>query len=140
MPMQLTISRNRKQSENYNSQGYGVSLTIELDQSLLTRPGDLQHAIDELYQEADSALERQASGADDNGTTQRQREPASNGRGSYRNHRADGSRQQLIPGRQHFPNRLGLWIFREFLGRGNFWGDDAVAAACDSCNLSVVGC
>lgn len=45
MPMQLTISRNRKQSENYNSQGYGVSLTIELDQSLLTRPGDLQHAI-----------------------------------------------------------------------------------------------
>lgn len=89
MPMQLTISRNRKQSENYNSQGYGVSLTIELDQSLLTRPDDLQHAIDELYHEADAALERQASGS-----AQQQREPATNGRGHDRNTRAESPKQR----------------------------------------------
>jgi len=33
MPMQLTVSRNRKTSENYNSQGYGVSLTKDKDRT-----------------------------------------------------------------------------------------------------------
>lgn len=59
MPMQLTVTRNRKTSENYNSEGYGVSLTVELDQGLLTRPTDLQDRIAALYREADIALDQQ---------------------------------------------------------------------------------
>lgn len=65
MPMNLTVSRNRKTSKNYNSEGFGVSLTVELDQSLLTQPNELQKKIDYLYREADAALDQQAS--DDNG-------------------------------------------------------------------------
>jgi hypothetical protein len=62
MAMQLTVSRNRKTSHNYNSEGFGVTVTVELDQALLNRPADLQKQIDNLYREADEALERQASG------------------------------------------------------------------------------
>lgn len=63
MAMQLTVSRNRKTSHNYNSEGFGVTVTVELDQALLNRPADLQKQIDELYREADEALERQANGS-----------------------------------------------------------------------------
>ena len=59
MPMQLTITRNRKTSQNYNSEGYGVSLTVELDQGLLNHPDELQSKISELYREADAALDQQ---------------------------------------------------------------------------------
>ncbi len=59
MPMQLTVSRQRKTSENYNSQGHGISLTVELDQTLLARPRELQDVIAEIYREADQALVRQ---------------------------------------------------------------------------------
>lgn len=63
MPMQVTISRNRKTSENFNSEGYGVSLTVELDQALLTKPQELQDKIAYLYREADAALDRQVQEA-----------------------------------------------------------------------------
>ena len=62
MPMQLTVSRNRKTSKNYNSEGFGVSLTVELDQSLMSQPEELQRKIDCLYREADSALDKQSAG------------------------------------------------------------------------------
>lgn len=38
MPMQLTVNRNCKTSENYNSEGQGISLTVELDQTCSTDP------------------------------------------------------------------------------------------------------
>ena len=63
MPLQLTVSRNRKTSENYNSEGHGISLSVELDQSLLTKPRELQEKIDYLYREAETALD-QAAGTD----------------------------------------------------------------------------
>lgn len=62
MPMNLTVTRNRKTSHNYNSEGHGISLTVELDQSLLNQPDDLQRQIDRLYKEADAALHHQANG------------------------------------------------------------------------------
>ena len=59
MPMQLTVSRNRKRSKDYNSEGFGVSFTVELNQSLLNQPKELQQQIDYLYREAESALDQQ---------------------------------------------------------------------------------
>ena len=61
MPLQLTVSRNRKTSHNYNSEGHGISVTVELDQALLQHPADLQDQIQRLYAEADAALDRQSS-------------------------------------------------------------------------------
>ena len=64
MPINLTVTRNRKVSKNYNSEGHGVSITVELDQGLLGRPDQLRHEIDRLYDEAEAALDRQTTGAD----------------------------------------------------------------------------
>ena len=61
MPMNLTVSRNRKKSKDYNSEGFGVSFTVELDQSLLNQPKELQRQIDYLYREAESALDQQVN-------------------------------------------------------------------------------
>ena len=63
MPMNLTVSRNRKRSEDFNSEGFGVSFTVELNQSLLNQPKELQQQIDYLYREAESALDQQSNGA-----------------------------------------------------------------------------
>lgn len=62
MPMILTVTRNRKTSHNYNSEGHGISLTVELDQSLLNQPNALKKQIDDLYKKAESALDHQANG------------------------------------------------------------------------------
>lgn len=77
MPMQVTVTRNRKTSENYNSEGHGISLSVELDQSLLTKPRELQEKIDYLYREAESALD-QAAGVD-NGSKSNGRTSGGNG-------------------------------------------------------------
>lgn len=61
MPMQLTVTRNRKTSRNYNSQGHGISIAVELDQGLLSRPEELHARICDLYREADAALDQQAA-------------------------------------------------------------------------------
>jgi len=98
MPMQLTVSRNRKTSENYNSQGYGVSLTVELDQSLLTKPQELQDKIAYLYREAEEALDKQAreasgsptrssSSSNSNGNGHRSESSNGNGRPHTNGHR-----------------------------------------------------
>jgi hypothetical protein len=56
MPLIITVGLNRKRSENYQSDGASISLTAELDPSLLSRPEALQAHIDSLYEQADTAL------------------------------------------------------------------------------------
>jgi len=53
MAMQARVSR------NYNSEGYGLSLTVELDQELLDRPPVLPARVAQLYGQLDAALEAQ---------------------------------------------------------------------------------
>jgi len=89
MPMQLTVSRNRKTSENYNSQGYGVSLTVELDQSLLTKPQELQEKITYLYREAEEALDKQAREASGSPTRSSSSSSSTNSNGN--GHRSESS-------------------------------------------------
>lgn len=108
MPMQLTVSRNRKTSENYNSEGYGVSLTVELDQSLLTKPKELQDKIAYLYHAADEALDKQA-----------QREmpaPPKNGNG-HANGNSNGNSHGMTTAQrraiQSIGQRLGLDVTQE---------------------------
>jgi len=62
MPLILNVGLSRKTSENYNSAGTSINLTTELDQSLFDRPRELQGAIDELYVQAELALEQQSRG------------------------------------------------------------------------------
>lgn len=108
MAMQLTVSRNRKTSQNYNSEGFGVSVTVELDQALLGRPADLQQQIDNLYREADEALERQASG-----TASAPRSTGANGNGRRQasgNAPATQSQRRAI---EAIGRRLGLDVAAE---------------------------
>jgi len=60
MPMSVTVSRNRKTSHNYNSDGCGLSLTVELDQGLLRQPDKLHDKIERLYAELDHALDAES--------------------------------------------------------------------------------
>ena len=62
MPLQISVSLSKKQSKNFNSQGCSVSLSAELDQTLLTRPDELQLAIAELSEQAELALDRKMDG------------------------------------------------------------------------------
>ena len=80
MPMQLTVNRNRKTSQNYNSEGFGVSITVELDQSLLNQPDELQRKISQLYREAELSLDRQANGENDRPVRHVDRDLNGNGR------------------------------------------------------------
>ena len=56
MPLIVTVGLIRKRSENYQSDGASISLSAELDHSLLARPEALQAQIDSLYEQADTAL------------------------------------------------------------------------------------
>ncbi|MGB0766825.1 MAG: hypothetical protein ACPGYV_03860 [Phycisphaeraceae bacterium] len=62
MPLTINVGLNRKASKDYQSTGASINLTAELDQSLLTRPDELQGAVSELYEQAELALDRQANG------------------------------------------------------------------------------
>jgi len=89
MPLTINVGLSRKTSENYNSQGASINLTAELDQSLLARPDELQGAVSELYEQAEAALDRQASGGDrlpanTRGTTTRTNGSDGNGHASGR--------------------------------------------------------
>ena len=95
MPMQLTVSRNRKTSENYNSQGYGVSLTVELDQSLLNKPQELQEKITYLYREAEEALDKQAREA--SGSPTRSSSSSSGNNSNGNGHRSESSNGNSRP-------------------------------------------
>ena len=59
MPLTINVGLSRKLSKDFNSVGVSVNVTAELDQGLLTRPQDLQQQIEELYREANQALDRQ---------------------------------------------------------------------------------
>ncbi len=54
MPLNINVGLSRKASENYQSSGVSINLTAELDSSLLSRPTELQHEIEALYQQAGS--------------------------------------------------------------------------------------
>jgi hypothetical protein len=106
MPINLTVNRNRKVSKNYNSEGHGVSITVELDQGLLARPNELRHEIDRLYGEADAALDRQTTNPDqppsqsDNGS--------SNGNGTHIDDRLPAMTDSQNRAISAIATRLGL--------------------------------
>ena len=60
MPLSINVGLSRKASKDYQSTGYSINVTAELDQSLLARPEELQQQIAGLYQQAEMALQRQA--------------------------------------------------------------------------------
>ena len=61
MPLSINVGLSRKASKDYQSTGVSINVTAELDQSLLAKPDDLQKQIGELYSQAESALQSQAS-------------------------------------------------------------------------------
>jgi len=60
MPLSINVGLSRKASKDYQSTGFSINVTAELDQSLLAKPDELQHQIDALYDHAQAALDRQA--------------------------------------------------------------------------------
>ena len=83
MPLTINVGLNRKASKDYQSTGASINLTAELDQSLLTRPDELQGAVSELYEQAELALDRQVGGGSRETTTSRtsQHQNGTNGHG-----------------------------------------------------------
>lgn len=65
MPLCVNVGLNRKASADFQSRGYSINITAELDAALLTRPQELQGAIDNLYAQARVALDRQSEGPPD---------------------------------------------------------------------------
>ena len=61
MPLSINVGLNRKTSQNYQSTGVSINVTAELDATLLAKPDELQQQIAGLYNQAESALERQAT-------------------------------------------------------------------------------
>jgi CO/xanthine dehydrogenase Mo-binding subunit len=59
MPLSINVGLSRKASRDFQSTGVSINLTAELDQSLLSRPDDLQQQIGNLYDQARQALARQ---------------------------------------------------------------------------------
>lgn len=62
MPLTINVGLSRKASKDFQSAGYSLNLTAELDQALLGRPDELQQQIDALYRQAEDAIDRQAQG------------------------------------------------------------------------------
>jgi hypothetical protein len=62
MSLSVNVGLSRKASKDYQSAGISINVTAELDQSLLTRPEELQRQVAALYAEAQHALEQQAAG------------------------------------------------------------------------------
>lgn len=63
MPLSINVGLSRKTSKDYQSTGYSINVTAELDQTLLAKPDELQRQIDGLYQQAHDAIDRQAASA-----------------------------------------------------------------------------
>jgi len=121
MPMQLTVTRNRKRSENYNSEGYGISLTVELDQGLLARPSDLQGRIAALYSEAELALGQQARSSTggppepptDKEDRRRHGRSGGNGHGRGRHQRDTGATRAQLRAIHAIGKQLGIDVEAE---------------------------
>ena len=105
MPMTLTINRNRKTTENYNSEGFGITLAVELDQGLLDRPDELQARIADLYREADVALDQQVNGEPQQPPAQRGHDR--NNGNSHRNGNGNGHTNGNGNGNGRRPQRNG---------------------------------
>lgn len=90
MPLTINVGLSRKASKDYQSSGTSINITAELDQALLQHPDELQARIDELYQQAERAVERR--------TTDPAEPPApSGGRQPRQNGRARGNGQNAAP-------------------------------------------
>jgi hypothetical protein len=61
MPLTINVGLSRKASKDFQSAGTSINISAELDQSLLARPDELQRQIDDLYEQAEHAVVRQAS-------------------------------------------------------------------------------
>jgi hypothetical protein len=86
MPLSINVGLSRKASKDYQSTGVSINVTAELDQSLLAKPDELQAQVANLYAQAESALQQQASGLNQREPTQRSgyddRRNNNNGRGN----------------------------------------------------------
>jgi hypothetical protein len=60
MPLAINVGLSKKASRDFQSTGYSINVTAELDQSLLARPEELQRQIADLYAQAAAALNQQA--------------------------------------------------------------------------------
>ena len=58
MPLTINVGLSRKASKDFQSTGTSINITAELDQSLLSRPDELQAQVDHLYRQAETALDR----------------------------------------------------------------------------------
>jgi hypothetical protein len=87
MPLSINVGLSRKASKDYQSTGYSINVTSELDQSLLARPEELQKQIADLYAQAGDALDRQAGSTPAAATKAGDRPPTGNG---YRGRNGNG--------------------------------------------------
>lgn len=83
MPLSINVGLSRKASKDYQSTGFSINVTAELDQSLLARPDELQAQIDALYSQAHHALDKQAGSNQPQQTSQPQRQPSPRNNGGY---------------------------------------------------------
>jgi hypothetical protein len=61
MPLSINVGLSRKASRDYQSTGVSINVTAELDATLLANPDELQHQIENLYNQARGALDRQSA-------------------------------------------------------------------------------
>jgi len=94
MPLSVNVGLSRKASKDYQSTGVSINVTAELDQSLLARPDELQRHIDDLYAQAEQALDRRAGAPAEppRATARRSTEPSGHagGNGYARNGNGNG--------------------------------------------------
>ena len=86
MPITINVGLSKKASKNFNSEGASINLVAELDAGLMHRHDQLQAKIDELYDQAEAALDRRIR-IEDSPVAKKpqptyQRIPQSNGNGS----------------------------------------------------------
>lgn len=81
MPLSINVGLSRKASKDYQSTGYSINVTAELDQALLARPEELQQQIAALYANAHQALDRQAGEPVTSQQPERRASPPVNGNG-----------------------------------------------------------
>jgi len=62
MPFIINVGVSRKASKDYQSTGYSLNLTAELDSGLLADSNRLQNEIERIYSQATIALNRQVEG------------------------------------------------------------------------------
>ena len=63
MPFIINVGVSRKSSKDYQSTGYSLNLTAELDSALLADSERLQNEIERIYSQATIALNRQVEGS-----------------------------------------------------------------------------